>query len=120
MSNLADREAALGAAQNYVGQIIRAPKTAELIATLYRRQIVRGELRPGDTLLIVAHHPADAHVNIGRPGHVDRFPSAGQLAAALDPGNWEILVATATGRPATGLDGQPVTVKDTVLRARRR
>lgn len=50
MSNLADREAALGAAANYASQIVRAPKTAELIATLYRRQIVRGELRPGDTL----------------------------------------------------------------------
>ncbi len=49
MPSLADREAALGARQ-YVGQIIRAPKTAELIATLYRRRIVRGELRPGDTL----------------------------------------------------------------------
>jgi DNA-binding FadR family transcriptional regulator len=47
--NLADREAGLGA-QNYVGQLVRAPKTAELIATVYRRQIVRGELRPGDTL----------------------------------------------------------------------
>ena len=49
MSNPAGREAALGA-QNYVGQLVRAPKTAELIATLYRRRIVRGELRPGDTL----------------------------------------------------------------------
>ena len=49
MSSLADREAGLGV-QRYVGQVVRAPKTAELIATLYRRQIVRGELRPGDTL----------------------------------------------------------------------
>ena len=49
MPSLADREAAQGARQ-YVGQIVRAPKTAELIATLYRRRIVRGELRPGDTL----------------------------------------------------------------------
>jgi GntR family transcriptional regulator, transcriptional repressor for pyruvate dehydrogenase complex len=47
--SLAGREAALGA-QPYVGQLVRAPKTAELIATLYRRQIVRGELQPGDTL----------------------------------------------------------------------
>jgi GntR family transcriptional regulator, transcriptional repressor for pyruvate dehydrogenase complex len=47
--NLADREAAMGG-QNYVGQLVRAPKTAELITTWYRRQIVRGELRPGDTL----------------------------------------------------------------------
>ena len=49
MSSLADREAGLGAAR-YIGQVVRAPKTAELIATLYRRQIVRSELRPGDTL----------------------------------------------------------------------
>ena len=49
MSSLADREAGLGV-QRYVGQVVRAPKTAELIATMYRRQIVRGELRPGDTL----------------------------------------------------------------------
>jgi GntR family transcriptional regulator, transcriptional repressor for pyruvate dehydrogenase complex len=49
VSSLADREAGLGAAR-YIGQVVRAPKTAELIATLYRRQIVRGELRPGDTL----------------------------------------------------------------------
>ncbi|MCW2545886.1 MAG: regulatory protein GntR [Mycobacterium sp.] len=33
-----------------VGQLLRAPKTAELIATHLRRQIVRGELKPGDTL----------------------------------------------------------------------
>ncbi len=49
MPSLAGRDAALGA-QPYVGQLVRAPKTAELIASLYRRQIVRGELRPGDTL----------------------------------------------------------------------
>jgi len=49
VSSLAGREAGLGAAR-YGGQVVRAPKTAELIATLYRRQIVRGELRPGDTL----------------------------------------------------------------------
>jgi DNA-binding FadR family transcriptional regulator len=36
--------------RQYTGQVVRAPKTAELIATLYRRRIVRGELRPGDTL----------------------------------------------------------------------
>lgn len=33
-----------------VGRLVRAPKTAELIATHIRRQIVRGELREGDTL----------------------------------------------------------------------
>ena len=33
-----------------VGTIVRAPKTGELIASNLRRQIVRGELRPGETL----------------------------------------------------------------------
>ena len=33
-----------------VGTVMRAPKTAELIATHLRRQIVRGELTPGETL----------------------------------------------------------------------
>jgi hypothetical protein len=45
------------------------------------------------------------------------FPSAGQLAARLDAGSWEILVAGDIARPATDLDGRPVTVTDTVLRA---
>jgi GntR family transcriptional repressor for pyruvate dehydrogenase complex len=33
-----------------VGTVLRAPKTAELIASHLRRQIVRGELPPGETL----------------------------------------------------------------------
>jgi DNA-binding FadR family transcriptional regulator len=33
-----------------VGALVRAPKTAELIAAQLRRQVVRGELVPGDTL----------------------------------------------------------------------
>ena len=77
-------------------------------------------VRPGGTLLIVAHHPDDLRVNVARTRHVALFPSAEQLAAALDPGSWEIVVADAISRQATDLDGQPVTLKDTVLRAARR
>jgi GntR family transcriptional regulator, transcriptional repressor for pyruvate dehydrogenase complex len=33
-----------------IGTVVRAPKTGELIADHLRRQIVRGELRPGETL----------------------------------------------------------------------
>ncbi|NYI75510.1 FadR/GntR family transcriptional regulator [Nocardioides panzhihuensis] len=33
-----------------VGTVLRAPKTAELIATHLRRQIVKGDLKPGETL----------------------------------------------------------------------
>jgi 2-polyprenyl-3-methyl-5-hydroxy-6-metoxy-1,4-benzoquinol methylase len=77
-------------------------------------------VRPGGTLLIVAHHPDDLRVNAGRTQHAALFPSAEQLAATLDPGSWEIVVADAITRPATDLDGQPVTLTDTVLRAARR
>jgi 2-polyprenyl-3-methyl-5-hydroxy-6-metoxy-1,4-benzoquinol methylase len=77
-------------------------------------------VRPGGTLLIVAHHPDDLHVNVGRAGHLALFPSAEQLAASLDSASWEIVVAAAIGRPAIDLDGKAVTVRDTVLRAVRR
>ena len=45
---------------------------------------------------------------------------AEQLAADLDQESWEVVVAGAFDRPARDLDGQPVTVRDTVLRATRR
>ena len=64
--------------------------------------------------------PDDLHANVGRVGTADRFWSAEAIAASLDPGRWEVVVADAPGRSATDLDGQPVTVRDTVLRAARR
>ncbi|MGH3274513.1 MAG: class I SAM-dependent methyltransferase [Streptosporangiaceae bacterium] len=77
-------------------------------------------VRPGGTLLVVGHHPDDVYVNVGRPEGLSSFPSAEELAATLDSGSWDIVVAAAIERPATDLDGGPVTVKDTVLRATRR
>jgi GntR family transcriptional repressor for pyruvate dehydrogenase complex len=56
VTSLAGREAIVGTQPYAAGQLVRAPKTAELIASLYRRQIVRGELRPGDTL------PSEQHL----------------------------------------------------------
>lgn len=41
---------AMSAMNAQVGQLVRAPKTAELIADQLRRQIVRGDLKPGETL----------------------------------------------------------------------
>jgi hypothetical protein len=48
-----------------------------------------------------------------------RLRSAEDLAASLDPGDWDIIVAGTFGRSAI-LDGQPATFADTVLRAARR
>jgi SAM-dependent methyltransferase len=89
------------------------------LESLHRR--LAAAVRPGGTLLVVGHHPDDLHANVGRKGEPDMFWSAEELAAtALDPRDWEVLIAEAIARPATDLDGRPVTVKDTVLRAARR
>jgi DNA-binding FadR family transcriptional regulator len=40
----------LTANDDYVGQLVRAPKTAELISNYLRTRIVRGELKPGEKL----------------------------------------------------------------------
>ena len=45
---------------------------------------------------------------------------AERLAADLHPADWEVVVAEAFDRSARDLDGQTVTVRDTVLRATRR
>jgi len=75
-------------------------------------------VRPGGTLLMIAHHPDDVHAM--RNGHPDLFWYAEDVAASLDPGQWDVRVAEAAGRSAHDHDGQPVKVRDTVLRAVRR
>ena len=97
-------------------QYMHLPR-AEQVSMLTR---LAAAVRPGGTLLVVAHHPDDLHANVGRTGRPDMFLSAEEIAASLDPGEWEITAADAIGRSATDLDGQPVTVRDIVLRAGRR
>jgi SAM-dependent methyltransferase len=77
-------------------------------------------VRPGGTLLVVGHHPDDLHANVGRTGSPDRFRLAGQLAADLDPADWDVAITGAFDREVKDLDGRPVTVRDTLLRAVRR
>jgi SAM-dependent methyltransferase len=85
------------------------------LMAMHRR--LAAAVRPGGTLLVVGHHPDDVHTNIRHGGPGRMFPSATEVAAVLDAGNWEIVVADAIGREVTDLDGQPATAKDTVLRA---
>jgi SAM-dependent methyltransferase len=88
------------------------------LESLHRR--LAAAVRPGGTFLVVGHHPDDLHANVGRTGPRHLFVSAADLAAALDPDGWDVVVATAVARPEADLDGHPATVKDTVLRAVRR
>ncbi|GAA4632277.1 class I SAM-dependent methyltransferase [Actinoallomurus vinaceus] len=84
---------------------------------LFRR--LAAAVAPGGTLLIVGHHPSDLQT-IQRPFGSERFFTAEEVAADLDPDRWDVVVAEARPRPATGDDGQEVTIHDAVLRARRR
>ncbi|KAA1034965.1 methyltransferase domain-containing protein [Pseudonocardia sp. EV170527-09] len=75
---------------------------------------------PGGTLLLVLHHPRDLAAGIPRPPEPELFPDEQELAEALDPARWEVLVADARPRPVTLPDGSTVTGHDAVVRARRR
>ena len=88
------------------------------LAALHDR--LAAAVAPGGTLLVVSHHPDDLPANAVLTGRADMFRSAEDLAASLDPGEWEIREAGAIARSAVDPDGQPVTVRDTVLRAARR
>ncbi|MEU3895234.1 bifunctional NAD(P)/FAD-dependent oxidoreductase/class I SAM-dependent methyltransferase [Streptomyces sp. NPDC045251] len=77
-------------------------------------------VRPGGTLLVVGHHPADLEVpTLRRPRLPNLMFTAEELAALLDPSAWDI-TASAPQRPATDPQGAPIILTDAVLRAVRR
>lgn len=97
-------------------QFMHLPGAAQ--ADMHRRLAVA--VRPGGTLLVVGHHLDDVPEHDWRTGRPDMFRSAEEQVADLDPAAWEVVTATAIDRAATDTDGQPVTVSDSVLSARRR
>jgi SAM-dependent methyltransferase len=74
----------------------------------------------GGDLLLTAHHPSDLEVPGLRPNLPELFCTAEELAAFLDPDAWQIVAAGAPERTVNGPEGAPVTIRDTVLHARRR
>ncbi|HEX4016870.1 MAG TPA: class I SAM-dependent methyltransferase [Frankiaceae bacterium] len=74
----------------------------------------------GGTLLIVGHHPEDMLAVMGRTHLLDMMFTAEELAAELDPKTWEVLLVDARPREATHPEGHQVTIRDTVLVARKR
>lgn len=85
---------------------------------VYRR--LAASVAPGGTLLIVGHHPSDLDTGVRRPSAPGLLFTAEQIAADLDPDEWEILSCVSRPRATADSDGVPVTVRDSVLRARRR
>jgi SAM-dependent methyltransferase len=76
-------------------------------------------VRPGGTLLFVAHHPSDRQTTIGRPAIPDLYFSAEEVEESLAPGRWEVLIGGTQPRSATNRNGQAITIQDMVLKVRR-
>jgi SAM-dependent methyltransferase len=73
----------------------------------------------GGTLLIAGHHPSDMRTTMARPNLPDLFFTGDDLAAELGADGWEIVTNVTAAREATDPEGRPVTIHDTVFRARR-
>jgi SAM-dependent methyltransferase len=96
-------------------QFVHLPKAQR---ELIFRQVAES-VAPGGTLLIVGHHPSDLQTTVPRPPLPELFYGAADVAAALAPQEWTILVQEARPRIAQDPDGRSVTVHDSVLRAQR-
>jgi SAM-dependent methyltransferase len=77
-------------------------------------------VRVGGRLLLVGHDFSDVAAGAHRPPEPDRFFTAAEVAGALDPGVWNVLVAEPRPRPAAVHEGHDITVHDAVLHAVRR
>jgi thioredoxin reductase/protein-L-isoaspartate O-methyltransferase len=97
-------------------QFMHLPRPAR--EALHRR--LAAAVRPGGTLLIVGHHPADLETTVGRPHLPDFLYTPEDVSATLDAAEWEVTAATAPGRQALDPEGRSVTIRDAVVRAVRR
>jgi SAM-dependent methyltransferase len=88
------------------------------LESVHRR--LAAAVRPGGSLLIVGHHPADLHASDGGPDRHELMFTAEQVAAALDAEEWTIVVTATLPRQRTDPDGQTRTIHDAVLHAVRR
>jgi thioredoxin reductase/protein-L-isoaspartate O-methyltransferase len=85
-----------------------------VLEVLHRR--LAAAVKPGGTLLIVGHHPAE-HGEHHQLSHL--MFTADDVAALLDPTEWDVSVS-APERETKDHDGNVVTLRDAVIRAVRR
>jgi len=85
---------------------------------LFRR--LAASVKPQGTLLVVGHHPSDLQTTASRPPLPELFYTAADVAALLEPNNWDIIVEASRERSTTDRAGRTIAIHDTVLRARRR
>jgi len=72
---------------------------------------------PGGVLLYVGHDPSDLAIAHPRP---EILTTAPVIAALLDADGWDVEVCEVRPRATRNREGQDVTLRDAVLRARRR
>lgn len=91
---------------------------------LPRREILRraaGGLVPGGHLLVVSHVAPPPWATGLHTHHRHDFVSPAEEVAALglEQGEWEVLLAEVRRRDAIGPDGQPASLEDSIVLARR-
>ena len=97
-------------------QFMHLPRPA--VVRLHRE--LAGSVAPGGTLLIVGHHPDDVgHAPEGTTFEEMRF-TADEVAASLDPAEWDTIEALRPERDWIDRDGHSAVAVDAVLRAVRR
>lgn len=81
---------------------------------------VAGRVAPGGHLLLISHAapPPWATGHDAHGDHPFRTPAEDVADLALDPDAWDVVVAETRTREATGHDGQPATLDDTVVLVR--
>ncbi|WP_166390801.1 SAM-dependent methyltransferase [Nocardioides ochotonae] len=77
-------------------------------------------VRPGGTLLVGAHHPADAAAGLRNPELARLLFGPEQVTALLDPADWDVRVADAPTRRVRDAEGREAVATDTVVVAVRR
>ncbi len=75
-------------------------------------------VKPGGSLLIVGHQPPKAHEHShhAEGSHI----TADEIAAQLDPKEWEVQIAEARTTQRSTHDGKTVELNDSLLKARKR
>ena len=81
---------------------------------------VAGAVRPGGTLLVVGHHPADAATGLRNPALAHLLFTPEQVLSRLAADAWDVAVAEGQTRETTNADGDTITITDSVVRAVRR
>jgi 2-polyprenyl-3-methyl-5-hydroxy-6-metoxy-1,4-benzoquinol methylase len=115
--------------QGDLTESVPADASYDLVCTLFmhlptaQRNVLFRKLAdlvaPGGSLLVVGHHPSDLKTSAKRPQQPDLFYTASEVAALLQPDQWQIVVEAADPRVAKGRDGEDVTVHDAILLAQR-